>query len=344
MITLKDFLNQNKISLNVFYEISLKICDLLYEVNLNQIIYKNLNTSNIYLSNDNQLFLENKNIIEDLKYKSPEFFNKEDETLQSVFYSFGVLLYEILINYEILKDFDLLDIASFHRTKNFDLSLIENENLKNIIKKLTEKNPEDRYENIISIKSDLSKALEGKEINQKNFSYNNFKKHKTVYGREKEIEEILSFIKNKNYLKIISIGGVSGVGKTTFINELSKKENFNFTFGKFDQFNINSPFSAFITSISFLLKKILTLPADELNIWKDNIKKTLGNYDNTILNLLPELRIILQIEKDSIKIENENFNKLYFSFQKLIKLFSQNNNSLFLFLDDLQWADSNSLN
>ena len=69
-----------------------------------------------------------------------------------------------------------------------------------------------------------------------------------LYGRNEEINELKEAIKNSSKNSMCLVSGFSGMGKSKLVEELLKDQNLNLSmvYGKFDQFNRLTPYSAFI--------------------------------------------------------------------------------------------------
>jgi predicted ATPase len=144
------------------------------------------------------------------------------------------------------------------------------------------------------------------------------------------------------------VAGFSGIGKTAVVNEVHKpivRQRAYFIKGKFDQFQRNLPFSAFVQAFRDLMGQLLSETDAKLEEWKLEILAALGDSAQAIVEVIPELeRIIGQqppVPEISGSAAQNRFNML---FEKFIQVFTTKEHSLVIFLDDLQWADSASLN
>jgi len=144
------------------------------------------------------------------------------------------------------------------------------------------------------------------------------------------------------------VAGFSGIGKTAVINEVHKpivRQRGYFIKGKFDQFNRNVPFSAFVQAFRSLMGQLLGESDATLGTWKEKILDAVGTSGQVILEVIPELERIIgsqpTVPELSGSAAQNRFNLL---FGKFVRVFTTKEHPLAIFLDDLQWADSASLN
>ena len=143
------------------------------------------------------------------------------------------------------------------------------------------------------------------------------------------------------------IGGYSGIGKSVLIHEIHKpivaKRGY-FISGKFDQFQSNIPYSAFIQAFQELLKLLLTETQEQLEKWKSELLSALGANGQVIIDVIPEVEKIIGAQSAVSELgSKEAQNRFNLTFQKFIQVFTQKEHPLVIFLDDLQWADAATL-
>ncbi|WP_445240231.1 ATP-binding protein [Microcoleus vaginatus] len=223
--------------------------------------------------------------------------------------------------------------------------------------KLMAKNAEKRYQSALGLKHDLEKCLQqcqetGKietfELGTRDIC-DRFIIPEKLYGREREIQQLLAAFERvaQGNSEMVLVAGFSGIGKTVVVNEVHKpivRQHGYFSKGKFDQFNRNIPFSAFVQAFRDLMTQLLSESDLQLKAWQTKILAALGDNGQVIIEVIPELeRIIgqqpLAPELSGMGAQNR-FNLL---FQKFISVFTRKEHPLVMFLDDLQWADSASL-
>ncbi len=230
------------------------------------------------------------------------------------------------------------------------------------------KNAEDRYQSALGLKHDLETCLnqikqtgkiESFEIAQRDIC-DRFIIPEKLYGRESEVEQLLSAfdrvagvtsrslaVPNEGKAKLMLVAGFSGIGKTALVNEVHKpivKQRGYFIKGKFDQFNRNIPLSAFVQAFRDLMEQLTTESDAQLSSWKHEILQALGNNAQVIIDVIPELELIINQQPPAPELSGTAAqNRFNLLFQKFIQVFTTKEHPLVIFLDDLQWADSASL-
>lgn len=371
----------NVFPLKEFLSISIKICDALKKIHAKNIVYGDINPSNIlyerktgeikiidfssaqYLSNENCIF-ENNGIIEgSLNYISPEQTGRMNRTIdyRSDFYSLGITFYEMLTGKVPFQSKDPIQLIYSHVAKEpEDISKINiavPKVVSDIILKLISKNPEDRYKSVSGLKKDLERYLmqvendssEGFELGKYDFS-GQFYIPQKLYGREKELQMLMkSFDRvTKGAAELLLILGSPGIGKSTLVQEIlnyvQQKHGF-FTVGKFEQFQNDIPYSAIIQALDSFINQLLMESSTKLDIWKQSILQAVGNNGQVIIDVIPALKLIIGEQPELPQLGAvENQNRFNFVFKNFIQIIATEKHPLVMFIDDWQWADSASFN
>ncbi len=152
---------------------------------------------------------------------------------------------------------------------------------------------------------------------------------------------------NLSRSELMLVAGFSGIGKTVVVNEVHKpivRQRGYFIKGKYDQFQRNIPFSAFVQAFRELMEQLLSESDADLEQWQTKIMKAVGENGQVIVEVIPELeRIIGKQQPVSELLGNAAENRFNLVFQKFISVFATKEHPLVIFLDDLQWSDSASL-
>ncbi|WP_414625253.1 AAA family ATPase, partial [Calothrix sp. CCY 0018] len=232
-----------------------------------------------------------------------------------------------------------------------------------IVMKLMAKNAEDRYQSALGLRYDLEECLLKIKSTEKIADFSIAQKDicdrfiipEKLYGRENEVRQLLEAFdrvanpleSEKKGVELMLIEGFSGIGKTAVVNEVHKpivKQRGYFIKGKFDQFNRNIPFSAFVQAFRNLMGQLLTENNKTIEQWKQKILKLLGDNAQVIIEVIPELERIIGQQPPAPELSgNAAQNRFNLLFQKFLKLFTKKEHPLVIFLDDLQWVDLASL-
>jgi PAS domain S-box-containing protein len=148
-------------------------------------------------------------------------------------------------------------------------------------------------------------------------------------------------------IELMLIAGYSGIGKSAIVKEIYKpvtEKRGYFISGKFEQFQRNVPYSALVSAFQGLVWQLLTENEAQLQQWKARILAALGSNSQVIIDVIPEVELIIGKqpalpELGAIKAQNR-FNR---AFQQFVRVFYSQSHPLVIFLDDLQWADSATL-
>lgn len=253
--------------------------------------------------------------------------------------------------------------------------------LSKVVQKLLAKNPEDRYQSAQGLQYDLElcqQQLEQGEAQTFNLGTQDrcdrFVIPEKLYGREAEVATLLSAFERvassaplghllthqapsqpvqnhsapqPSQAELLLVAGHSGIGKTVVVNEVHKpilRQHGYFIQGKFDQFRRNVPFSAFIQALRAFVTQLLAESEDALERWQLNLSQALGNNAQVLIDAIPELEKVVgpqpQVPELSAEAAQNRFNRV---FSQFIQASATPQNPLVIFLDDLQWIDSASL-
>lgn len=226
-----------------------------------------------------------------------------------------------------------------------------------IISRLMAKSPDERYQSAMGLQKDLLHCLDcylstGKipdfPLGQHDISDKFHIPHK-LYGREREIEMLLSAFNSatNGQAKMVTISGYSGIGKSALVHKLQRpiiKQSGYFITGKFDQFNLNIPYSSLIQAFHELIRQALTENGEHISLLKNKLLRALGENAQVIIDIIPELAAIIGKQPAAPELPaSESQNRFTTLFLKLTQAFASEERPLCLFLDDLQWADLPSL-
>ena len=298
-----------------------------------------------------------------LPYLAPERtgFVKAMREEQSDLYSLGATLYELASGRPPFED--STPKALLERILNGVAQPLSEavekfpEQLSDIVQKLLRKNPEDRYFTARGLAADLKKCIDLFEQNKnipvfalgKNDRFRELN-HKTAFvGRRKELDKLLSQLDETLAGRggCAFIGAPSGAGKSRLCFEVgleaSRKKVKTLT-GKFSEFERNVPLSGILSVIHGHLREMMLEPEVEFKLWARRVGTKLGAKLRLLTQRLTFLRDIFNFTHELPKQEFEDESKMFIeALVDLLAEFGTGNEAMILILDDLQWADPESL-
>ena len=147
---------------------------------------------------------------------------------------------------------------------------------------------------------------------------------------------------------MVLVRGTSGVGKSALVSELHKPLTLrrgHFVDGKYDQYKRNIPYSAISQALDAFCGLLLAETETSLAEWRLKIRRAVGDNAQLLVDVIPALELLLGPQPPVAKLPpQETTNRFLLVFQRFIAAISREEHPLVLFLDDLQWADSASLN
>jgi len=379
--SLKIWMQQRSFTLEEFLQIAIATTETLGQIHRANIIHKDINPSNIvYNPETKQLkiidfgistqlsretpILKNPGVLEGtLAYISPEQTGRMNRTLdyRADFYSLGVTFYELLTGKLPFETEDALELVHGHIARQPlsphqikpEIPLI----ISHIVSKLMAKNAENRYQTALGIKHDLEMCLvqlqETDSIEEFDLGRRDitdlFLIPEKLYGRESEVDNLLGAFErvSTGSAEMMLVAGFSGIGKTAVVNEVHKpiaRQRGYFIKGKYDQFQRNIPFSAFVQAFRELMEQLLSESDAQLQRWKNKILSAVGDTGQVLIEVIPELERIIGAQSPPLELSgNAAQNRFNLLMQKFVQVFTTASHPLVIFLDDLQWADGASL-
>ena len=299
-----------------------------------------------------------------LAYMAPEQTGRMNRSIdtRSDLYSLGVTFYETLTGMLPFTAADPMEWVHCHIARlpvPPDQRTAETpRTLSAIVMKLLAKTAEERYQTAAGVEVDLRRCLAQWESQGRvdpfplgaHDASDRLLIPERLYGREREIEMLLaSFDRVVTYgtPELVLVSGYSGIGKSSVVNELHKAlvpSRGLYASGKFDQYKRDIPYVTLAQAFQNLVRSLLSRSESQLGRWRDFLSEALGPNGQLIVNLVPELELIIGKQPPVTELPpQEAKNRFQMVFRRFLGVFARQEHPLALFLDDLQWLDSATL-
>ena len=299
-----------------------------------------------------------------LAYMAPEQTGRMNRSIdsRSDLYSLGVTLYQLLTEQLPFRATDPMELVHCHIARQpppltsavRDIPV----GVSNIIMKLLAKTAEDRYQTAAGVEHDLQHALERLQttgridpfvVGSRDVSDRLLIPEK-LYGRAAEIEELLtSFgrVVSDGDIQLVLVSGYSGIGKSSVVHELHKAlvpPRGLFASGKFDQYKRNIPYATVAQAFQVLVRQVLSKSDNEIGRFRELLTRALGANGQLLVNLVPELELVIGQQPAPPELSPSDAQARFQGVvRRFLGVFARADHPLALFLDDLQWLDTATL-
>ena len=171
-----------------------------------------------------------------------------------------------------------------------------------------------------------------------------------LYGRDAEVRTLIEAfdqVASRGTVACVLVSGYPGIGKSSLVNELLKRlipARGLFAAGQSDQYTRNIPYSTLVEAFGVLVQQVLIGSDAELQSWRAALTEALGQYGALIAKLVPEIERVIGEQPPVPELPaQEAKNRFQHILKRFIGVFARSDHPLVLFLDDLQWQDTASL-
>jgi predicted ATPase/signal transduction histidine kinase/GAF domain-containing protein len=299
-----------------------------------------------------------------LAYMAPEQTGRMNRSIdsRSDLYALGVAFYEMLTGTLPFNASDPMEWIHCHVARqpvppSQRMAAIPVQ-LSMIVMKLLAKIGEERYQTAAGVEADLRRCLNDWESSGRielfppgaQDASDRLMIPERLYGREREIETLLAAfdrVVSRGTTELVLVSGYSGIGKSSVVNELHKvlvPPRGLFAAGKFDQYKRDIPYLTLAQAFQSLVRELLSKSDVEIDEWRGALMEALGPNGELIVKLIPELALIIGDPPPVPSLPPRDAqNRFQLVFRRFLGVFARPEHPLALFVDDLQWLDTATL-
>ena len=234
--------------------------------------------------------------------------------------------------------------------------------LSNIVMQLMQKKTDDRYQSAFGLRADLMRVardysitsvVEEFELRRDDIT-TSLAVPNVLYGRDAELKVCAAsfdqLIRSRSPSVLLITGGV-GVGKSALFRQAldqirhrrQASKGLLVVSSKLDEM-YRVPYACFKQIVSELIVDVFSHSTAHVQRWKRKLMNIVGSHGALLTSLFPGLeRLIGEQPQVSTLGPTESQSRLETLFSSFICAFSSLERPLILYLDDSQWADTNSL-
>jgi predicted ATPase len=171
-----------------------------------------------------------------------------------------------------------------------------------------------------------------------------------LYGRGRELgllhAAFAAVAERRSPSALLVVRGEAGVGKSALVRELQRSLAGPALIGsaKFDQLQLVTPLIGFIEAFEQLVEQLVDEPDESLAARREAILAGVGGKGQLLVDLVPGLGALLGPQPPVALLGGaERLNRFRWVVERFVGALASPSRPLVLFLDDLQWADPDSL-
>ncbi len=299
----------------------------------------------------------------DLVFMSPEQTGRLNRKVdhRSDYYSMGVLLYWLFTGELPYASDDPVSVLTEIITASAPALHVIRPNVPEMVSllvdRLLSKLPENRYQTGVGLMHDIDTCL--RQIHETGSVHTftlgrmdvsaGFSIPDKLYGRATEIDRLRENFHAiaRGDCRLVLLTGHAGAGKTSLVGEVEEtiiSSDGILLSSKFDQFQHTYPFQAFIGAFAQQFSRVQVMDPAQRKTWRKRILDALGPNAAVVAAVIPGLTDLLGAVEPVQELDPiENQNRFRRTLIEFVRVFADKEHPLVLFLDDLQWADTTSL-
>jgi predicted ATPase/signal transduction histidine kinase len=372
---LEQRLGHEPLEIGLFLRLAIQVTGIVLNLHQRNVIHRDINPSNIVVWPDTwQLTMIDFGTATKatglvgasegtLAYIAPEQTGRMNRLVdhRADLYALGATLYELLTGVPPFVSADPVELVHAHLARSpvppDQLNPSIPKVLSGIVLKLLAKMPEERYQSAEALEVDLREARRQWEDCGAiaPFALAGYDRARELvipdklYGRRHALAELRSALKrvSSGPSEVVLVTGDVGSGKSSLVHEMRRRfeGSARFLFGKFDQLHGHVPHASVVEALGGLVRSLLQEPPAAVLSWRQRLRDVLGSNGSIMTRFIPELaRLLGEQPRPAPLGVTETERRFQLAFQAFIQVFATRGCPLVLFMDDMQWADTGSLN
>jgi PAS domain S-box-containing protein len=230
-----------------------------------------------------------------------------------------------------------------------------------VVQKLLAKNCDERYQSAHGVRGDLLHCLALAEGHALDAGFvAGARDHRIVpaepsrlFGRDAELARLAHAIESRDLQpRIALVRGYAGAGRSALVHALYPRLNQRggiVAAGKFEQFVRSAPFGGLAAAFSQLAEAWLAEPAGDAGALRHSLRERLASNAGLLVRMVPAFASLLRgpdatqpAAPDEPDLDNV-LPRMQQALAVVLDVARERERPLLLFVDDLQWADANSI-
>jgi predicted ATPase/signal transduction histidine kinase len=373
---LHDWLRRRSVGTYAFLDFAIQIATIAVYLYGRNVIHRDINPLNLVVGPNQRLTLVDfdaattvsglgvrSELEGTLRYISPEQTGRMNRLVdhRSDLYAIGATFYELLTGSPPFQSPDPIELVHAHLARAplppSEINLAVPTAISDLVLKLLEKVPEQRYQTAEALLADLNEAQRqfsgSGTVSRFELGLIDFARQlplpDKLYGRDREISELYGALErvSAGARELMLVTGPPGIGKSVLVERLrrptAEKKGW-FVYGKVDLPHGDVPYAPLVEAFRSLVVTLLSESKAELGAWRMRLQTAVGQSGRVITALIPELERLIGEQPPLAKLGPvETENRFHLVFQAFVRALATSEHPLVVFIDDVQWTDAASL-